>query len=144
MTRWQRLVKLNDEAIVKSFEEKVKAIGEITTETAKAINEAQAFFDNLTEAQKDLAKEVKKILDQKAAALDKLLNEPSFDIKYDENANKKFENEFGKDGLVIDANKTKGLVVYAKDANFDKFVSVNVDGKTLDKKYYKIEKEASS
>ena len=132
--------KLNDEAIVKSFEEKVKAIGEITTETAKAINEAQAFFDNLTEAQKDLAKEVKKILDQKAAALDKLLNEPSFDIKYDENANKKFENEFGKDGLVIDANKTKGLVLYAKDANFDKFVSVNVDGKTLDKKYYKIEK----
>jgi FMN-binding domain. len=132
--------KLNDEAIVKSFEEKVKAIGEITTETAKAINEAQAFFDNLTEAQKDLAKEVKKILDQKAAALDKLLNAPSFDIKYDENANKKFENEFGKDGLVIDANKTKGLVLYAKDADFDKFVSVSVDGKVLDLANYTIER----
>lgn len=131
-------IKNND--AVKSFEDKVKAIAEVTTESKAAIEKAKAEFDKLTEAQKELAKEIKKILDEKIAALDKLQNVAAFDIVYIEDMNSGFENTFGPSGLVIDASKTKGLVLYAKDADFDKFLSVTIDGKEIDYADFTIER----
>ena len=131
-------IKNND--AVKSFEDKVKAIAEVTTESKAAIEKAKAEFDKLTEAQKELAKEIKKILDEKIAALDKLQNVAAFDIVYLEDMNRGFENTFGPSGLVIDASKTKGLVLYAKDADFDKFLSVTIDGKEIDYADFTIER----
>lgn len=131
-------IKNND--AVKSFEDKVKAIAEVTTESKAAIEKAKAEFDKLTEAQKELAKEIKKILDEKIAALDKLQNVAAFDIVYIEDMNRGFENTFGPSGLVIDASKTKGLVLYAKDADFDKFLSVTVDGQEIDYADFTIER----
>jgi FMN-binding domain len=131
-------IKNND--AVKSFEDKVKAIAEVTTESKAAIEKAKAEFDKLTEAQKELAKEIKKILDEKIAALDRLQNVAAFDIVYLENMNRGFENTFGPSGLVIDASKTKGLVLYAKDADFDKFLSVTIDGKEIDYADFTIER----
>lgn len=131
-------IKNND--AVKSFEDKVKAIAEVTTESKAAIEKAKAEFDKLTEAQKALAKEIKKILDEKIAALDKLQNVAAFDIVYIEDMNSGFENTFGPSGLVIDASKTKGLVLYAKDADFDKFLSVTIDGKEIDYADFTIER----
>ena len=131
-------IKNND--AVKSFEDKVKAIAEVTTESKAAIEKAKAEFDKLTEAQKELAKEIKKILDEKVAALDKLQNVAAFDIVYIEDMNRGFENTFGPSGLVIDASKTKGLVLYAKDADFDKFLSVTIDGKEIDYADFTIER----
>ena len=131
-------IKNND--AVKSFEDKVKAIAEVTTESKAAIEKAKAEFDKLTEAQKELAKEIKKILDEKVAALDKLQNVAAFDIVYIEDMNRGFENAFGPSGLVIDASKTKGLVLYAKDADFDKFLSVTIDGQEIDYADFTIER----
>ena len=131
-------IKNND--AVKSFEDKVKAIAEVTTESKAAIEKAKAEFDKLTEAQKELAKEIKKILDEKIAALDRLQNVAAFDIVYIEDMNRGFENTFGPSGLVIDASKTKGLVLYAKDADFDKFLSVTVDGQEIDYADFTIER----
>ena len=131
-------IKNND--AVRSFEDKVKAIAEVTTESKAAIEKAKAEFDKLTEAQKELAKEIKKILDEKIAALDKLQNVAAFDIVYIEDMNRGFENTFGPSGLVIDASKTKGLVLYAKDADFDKFLSVTIDGKEIDYADFTIER----
>ena len=131
-------IKNND--AVRSFEDKVKAIAEVTTESKAAIEKAKAEFDKLTEAQKELAKEIKKILDEKIAALDKLQNVAAFDIVYLEDMNRGFENTFGPSGLVIDASKTKGLVLYAKDADFDKFLSVTIDGKEIDYADFTIER----
>ena len=131
-------IKNND--AVRSFEDKVKAIAEVTTESKAAIEKAKAEFDKLTEAQKELAKEIKKILDEKIAALDKLQNVAAFDIVYIEDMNSGFENTFGPSGLVIDASKTKGLVLYAKDADFDKFLSVTIDGKEIDYADFTIER----
>ena len=131
-------IKNND--AVKSFEDKVKAIAEVTTESKAAIEKAKAEFDKLTEAQKELAKEIKKILDEKIAALDRLQNVAAFDIVYIEDMNRGFENTFGPSGLVIDASKTKGLVLYAKDADFDKFLSVTIDGKEIDYADFTIER----
>ena len=131
-------IKNND--AVKSFEDKVKAIAEVTTESKVAIEKAKAEFDKLTEAQKELAKEIKKILDEKIAALDRLQNVAAFDIVYIEDMNRGFENTFGPSGLVIDASKTKGLVLYAKDADFDKFLSVTVDGQEIDYADFTIER----
>lgn len=131
-------IKNND--AVKSFEDKVKAIAEVTTESKAAIEKAKAEFDKLTEAQKELAKEIKKILDEKIAALDRLQNVAAFDIVYLEDMNRGFENTFGPSGLVIDASKTKGLVLYAKDADFDKFLSVTIDGKEIDYADFTIER----
>lgn len=131
-------IKNND--AVKSFEDKVKAIAEVTTESKAAIEKAKAEFDKLTETQKELAKEIKKILDEKIAALDKLQNVAAFDIVYIEDMNRGFENTFGPSGLVIDASKTKGLVLYAKDADFDKFLSVTIDGKEIDYADFTIER----
>ena len=131
-------IKNND--AVKSFEDKVKAIAEVTTESKAAIEKAKAEFDKLTEAQKELAKEIKKILDEKIAALDKLQNVAAFDIVYIEDMNRGFENTFGPSGLVIDSSKTKGLVLYAKDADFDKFLSVTVDGQEIDYADFTIER----
>ena len=131
-------IKNND--AVKSFEDKVKAIAEVTTESKAAIEKAKAEFDKLTEAQKELAKEIKKILDEKIAALDRLQNVAAFDIVYIEDMNRGFENAFGPSGLVIDASKTKGLVLYAKDADFDKFLSVTIDGKEIDYADFTIER----
>lgn len=131
-------IKNND--AVKSFEDKVKAIAEVTTESKAAIEKTKAEFDKLTEAQKELAKEIKKILDEKIAALDKLQNVAAFDIVYIEDMNSGFENTFGPSGLVIDASKTKGLVLYAKDADFDKFLSVTIDGKEIDYADFTIER----
>ena len=131
-------IKNND--AVRSFEDKVKAIAEVTTESKAAIEKAKAEFDKLTEAQKELAKEIKKILDEKVAALDKLQNVAAFDIVYIEDMNRGFENTFGPSGLVIDASKTKGLVLYAKDADFDKFLSVTIDGKEIDYADFTIER----
>lgn len=131
-------IKNND--AVRSFEDKVKAIAEVTTESKAAIEKAKAEFDKLTEAQKELAKEIKKILDEKLAALDKLQNVAAFDIVYIEDMNRGFENTFGPSGLVIDASKTKGLVLYAKDADFDKFLSVTIDGKEIDYADFTIER----
>ena len=131
-------IKNND--AVKSFEDKVKAIAEVTTESKAAIEKAKAEFDKLTEAQKELAKEIKKILDEKIAALDKLQNVAAFDIVYIEDMNRGFENTFGPSGLVIDASKTKGLVLYAKDADFDKFLSVTIDGQEIDYADFTIER----
>ena len=54
--------------------------------------------------------------------------------------NRGFENTFGPSGLVIDASKTKGLVLYAKDADFDKFLSVTIDGKEIDYADFTIER----
>ena len=130
-------IKNND--AVKSFEDKVKAIAEVTTESKAAIEKAKAEFDKLTEAQKELAKEIKKVLDEKLAALDKLQNVAAFDIAYIEDMNRGFGNTFGPSGLVIDASKTKGLVLYAKDADFDKFLSVTIDGKEIDYADFTIE-----
>ena len=132
-------IKNND--AVKSFEDKVKAIAEVTTESKAAIEKAKAEFDKLTEAQKELAKEIKKILDEKIAALDRLQNVAAFDIVYLEDMNRGFENTFGPSGLVIDASKTKGLVLYAKDADFDKFLSVTIDGKEIDYADFTIERK---
>lgn len=131
-------IKNND--AVRSFEDKVKAIAEVTTESKAAIEKAKAEFDKLTEAQKELAKEIKKILDEKISALDKLQNVAAFDIVYLEDMNRGFENTFGPSGLVIDASKTKGLVLYAKDADFDKFLSVTIDGKEIDYADFTIER----
>lgn len=131
-------IKNND--AVRSFEDKVKAIAEVTTESKAAIEKAKAEFDKLTEAQKELAKEIKKILDEKIAALDKLQNVAAFDIVYLEDMNRGFENTFGPSGLVIDASKTKGLVLYAKDADFDKFLSVTIDGEEIDYADFTIER----
>ena len=131
-------IKNND--AVRSFEDKVKAIAEVTTESKAAIEKAKAEFDKLTGAQKELAKEIKKILDEKLAALDKLQNVAAFDIVYIEDMNRGFENTFGPSGLVIDASKTKGLVLYAKDADFDKFLSVTIDGKEIDYADFTIER----
>ena len=131
-------IKNND--AVKNFEDKVKAIAEVTTESKAAIEKAKAEFDKLTEAQKELAKEIKKVLDEKLAALDKLQNVAAFDIVYLEDMNRGFENTFGPSGLVIDASKTKGLVLYAKDADFDKFLSVTIDGKEIDYADFTIER----
>lgn len=131
-------IKNND--AVKSFEDKVKAIAEVTTESKAAIEKAKAEFDKLTETQKELAKEIKKILDEKIAALDRLQNVAAFDIVYLEDMNRGFENTFGPSGLVIDASKTKGLVLYAKDADFDKFLSVTIDGKEIDYADFTIER----
>ena len=131
-------IKNND--AVRSFEDKVKAIAEVTTESKAAIEKAKAEFDKLTEAQKELAKEIKKILDEKIAALDRLQNVAAFDIVYLEDMNRGFENTFGPSGLVIDASKTKGLVLYAKDADFDKFLSVTIDGKEIDYANFTIER----
>lgn len=131
-------IKNND--AVRSFEDKVKAIAEVTTESKADIEKAKAEFDKLTEAQKELAKEIKKILDEKLAALDKLQNVAAFDIVYIEDMNRGFENTFGPSGLVIDASKTKGLVLYAKDADFDKFLSVTIDGKEIDYADFTIER----
>lgn len=131
-------IKNND--AVRSFEDKVKAIAEVTTESKAAIEKAKAEFDKLTEAQKELAKEIKKILDEKIAALDKLQNVAAFDIVYIEDMNRGFENTFGPSGLVIDASKTKGLVLYAKDADFDKFLSVTIDGQEIDYADFTIER----
>lgn len=131
-------IKNND--AVKSFEDKVKAIAEVTTESKAAIEKAKAEFDKLTETQKELAKEIKKILDEKIAALDKLQNVAAFDIVYIEDMNRGFGNTFGPSGLVIDASKTKGLVLYAKDADFDKFLSVTIDGKEIDYADFTIER----
>jgi len=131
-------IKNND--AVKSFEDKVKAIAEVTTESKAAIEKAKAEFDKLTEAQKELAKEIKKVLDEKLAALDKLQNVAAFDIVYIEDMNRGFGNTFGPSGLVIDASKTKGLVLYAKDADFDKFLSVTIDGKEIDYADFTIER----
>lgn len=131
-------IKNND--AVRSFEDKVKAIAEVTTESKAAIEKAKAEFDKLTEAQKELAKEIKKVLDEKLAALDKLQNVAAFDIVYIEDMNRGFENTFGPSGLVIDASKTKGLVLYAKDADFDKFLSVTIDGKEIDYADFTIER----
>ena len=131
-------IKNND--AVKSFEDKVKAIAEVTTESKAAIEKAKAEFDKLTEAQKELAKEIKKILDEKIAALDRLQNVAAFDIVYLADMNRGFENTFGPSGLVIDASKTKGLVLYAKDADFDKFLSVTIDGKEIDYADFTIER----
>ena len=131
-------IKNND--AVKSFEDKVKAIAEVTTESKAAIEKAKAEFDKLTEAQKELAKEIKKILYEKIAALDRLQNVAAFDIVYLEDMNRGFENTFGPSGLVIDASKTKGLVLYAKDADFDKFLSVTIDGKEIDYANFTIER----
>ena len=130
-------IKNND--AVRSFEDKVKAIAEVTTESKAAIEKAKAEFDKLTEAQKELAKEIKKVLDEKLAALDKLQNVAAFDIVYIEDMNRGFGNTFGPSGLVIDASKTKGLVLYAKDADFDKFLSVTIDGKEIDYADFTIE-----
>lgn len=131
-------IKNND--AVRSFEDKVKAIAEVTTESKAAIEKAKAEFDKLTESQKELAKEIKKILDEKISALDKLQNVAAFDIVYLEDMNRGFENTFGPSGLVIDASKTKGLVLYAKDADFDKFLSVTIDGKEIDYADFTIER----
>ena len=131
-------IKNND--AVRSFEDKVKAIAEVTTESKAAIEKAKAEFDKLTEAQKELAKEIKKVLDEKIAALDKLQNVAVFDIVYIEDMNRGFENTFGPSGLVIDASKTKGLVLYAKDADFDKFLSVTIDGQEIDYADFTIER----
>lgn len=131
-------IKNND--AVKSFEDKVKAIAEVTTESKAAIEKAKAEFDKLTEAQKELAKEIKKILDEKIAALDRLQNVAAFDIVYIEDMNRGFENTFGPSGLVIDSSKTKGLVLYAKDADFDKFLSVTIDGQEIDYADFTIER----
>ena len=131
-------IKNND--AVRSFEDKVKAIAEVTTESKAAIEKAKAEFDKLTEAQKELAKEIKKILDEKIAALDKLQNVAAFDIVYLEDMNRGFDNTFGPSGLVIDASKTKGLVLYAKNADFDKFLSVTIDGKEIDYADFTIER----
>lgn len=131
-------IKNND--AVKNFEDKVKAIAEVTTESKAAIEKAKAEFDKLTEAQKELAKEIKKILDEKIAALDRLQNVAAFDIVYLEDMNRGFENTFGPSGLVIDASKTKGLVLYAKDADFDKFLSVTIDGQEIDYADFTIER----
>ena len=131
-------IKNND--AVRSFEDKVKAIAEVTTESKAAIEKAKAEFDKLTEAQKELAKEIKKILDEKIAALDRLQNVAAFDIVYLEDMNRGFENTFGPSGLVIDASKTKGLVLYAKDADFDKFLSVTIDGQEIDYADFTIER----
>ena len=131
-------IKNND--ALRSFEDKVKAIAEVTTESKAAIEKAKAEFDKLTEAQKELAKEIKKILDEKISALDKLQNVAAFDIVYLEDMNRGFENTFGPSGLVIDASKTKGLVLYAKDADFDKFLSVTIDGKEIDYADFTIER----
>lgn len=131
-------IKNND--AVRSFEDKVKAIAEVTTESKAAIEKAKAEFDKLTETQKELAKEIKKILDEKIAALDRLQNVAAFDIVYLEDMNRGFENTFGPSGLVIDASKTKGLVLYAKDADFDKFLSVTIDGKEIDYADFTIER----
>lgn len=131
-------IKNND--AVRSFEDKVKAIAEVTTESKAAIEKAKAEFDKLTEAQKELAKEIKKVLDEKIAALDKLQNVAAFDIVYIEDMNRGFENTFGPSGLVIDASKTKGLVLYAKDADFDKFLSVTIDGQEIDYADFTIER----
>lgn len=131
-------IKNND--AVRSFEDKVKAIAEVTTESKAAIEKAKAEFDKLTEAQKELAKEIKKILDEKIAALDRLQNVAAFDIVYLEDMNRGFENTFGPSGLGIDASKTKGLVLYAKDADFDKFLSVTIDGKEIDYADFTIER----
>ena len=131
-------IKNND--AVRSFEDKVKAIAEVTTESKAAIEKAKAEFDKLTEAQKELAKEIKKVLDEKLAALDKLQNVAAFDIVYIEDMNRGFGNTFGPSGLVIDASKTKGLVLYAKDADFDKFLSVTIDGKEIDYADFTIER----
>lgn len=131
-------IKNND--AVRSFEDKVKAIAEVTTESKAAIEKAKAEFDKLTEAQKELAKEIKKILDEKIAALDRLQNVAAFDIVYLEDMNRGFGNTFGPSGLVIDASKTKGLVLYAKDADFDKFISVTIDGQEIDYADFTIER----
>ena len=131
-------IKNND--AVRSFEDKVKAIAEVTTESKAAIEKAKAEFDKLTEAQKELAKEIKKVLDEKLAALDKLQNVAAFDIVYIEDMNRGFGNTFEPSGLVIDASKTKGLVLYAKDADFDKFLSVTIDGKEIDYADFTIER----
>lgn len=131
-------IKNND--AVKNFEDKVKAIAEVTTESKAAIEKAKAEFDKLTEAQKELAKEIKKILDEKLAALDRLQNVAAFDIVYIEDMNRGFGNTFGPSGLVIDASKTKGLVLYAKDADFDKFLSVTIDGQEIDYADFTIER----
>ncbi len=131
-------IKNND--AVKNFEDKVKAIAEVTTESKAAIEKAKAEFDKLTEAQKELAKEIKKVLDEKLAALDRLQNVAAFDIVYIEDMNRGFGNTFGPSGLVIDASKTKGLVLYAKDADFDKFLSVTIDGKEIDYADFTIER----
>ena len=131
-------IKNND--AVKSFEDKVKAIAEVTTESKAAIEKAKAEFDKLTEAQKELAKEIKKVLDEKLAALDRLQNVAAFDIVYIEDMNRGFGNTFGPSGLVIDASKTKGLVLYAKDADFDKFLSVTIDGQEIDYADFTIER----
>ncbi len=131
-------IKNND--AVRSFEDKVKAIAEVTTESKAAIEKAKAEFDKLTEAQKEMAKEIKKVLDEKLAALDRLQNVAAFDIVYIEEMNRGFENTFGPSGLVIDASKTKGLVLYAKDADFDKFLSVTIDGKEIDYADFTIER----
>ncbi len=131
-------IKNND--AVRSFEDKVKAIAEVTTESKAAIEKAKAEFDKLTEAQKELAKEIKKILDEKIAALDKLQNVAAFDIVYLEDMNRGFDNTFGPSGLVIDASKTKGLVLYAKNADFDKFLSVTIDGQEIDYADFTIER----
>ena len=131
-------IKNND--AVKNFEDKVKAIAEVTTESKAAIEKAKAEFDKLTEAQKELAKEIKKILDEKLAALDRLQNVAAFDIAYIEDMNRGFGNTFGPSGLVIDASKTKGLVLYAKDADFDKFISVTIDGQEIDYADFTIER----
>ena len=131
-------IKNND--AVKNFEDKVKAIAEVTTESKAAIEKAKAEFDKLTEAQKELAKEIKKILDEKLAALDRLQNVAAFDIAYIEDMNRGFDNTFGPSGLVIDASKTKGLVLYAKDADFDKFISVTIDGQEIDYADFTIER----
>ena len=131
-------IKNND--AVRSFEDKVKAIAEVTTESKAAIEKAKAEFDKLTEAQKELAKEIKKVLDEKLAALDRLQNVAAFDIAYIEDMNRGFGNTFGPSGLVIDASKTKGLVLYAKDADFDKFISVTIDGQEIDYADFTIER----
>ena len=131
---------ISNKNVVKAVEDKINAIGEVTTESTAAIERAVTEFNKLTEAQKELAKDVKKILDEKVAALHKLKTVAAFDIIYDEEMNRGFGNTFGPSGLVIDASKTKGLVLYAKDADFDKFISVTIDGQEIDYADFTIER----
>jgi len=62
-------------ADAEEFAQTVKNIGEVTLEDEKAVNNAFSAYENLSALSKELAKEAKSELDEKKAALDKILAE---------------------------------------------------------------------
>lgn len=129
-----------DRKAVDGFKSLVDKIGDVTTDSGPEIKAAKDAFAALTEDQRALAGDSKAKLDEKAAAFGKIMNVAAFAIEYLQDMNKGMNNSLEGTAVAVDLNKTEGLVLYAKDAIYDNFKSVSLDGNVLGKGNYILEK----